>query len=371
MCHQPHQRGHAHHQPVADHHPAAPAVVVQRRQAGHAVRGQPGRRREHLHQAGAGPAVVVVHGVRRGGRPAAGRLPDHGDDLRAGDEGGGPGAHGGEPQPVPPVRLRHPARPRPRVRLGHLARLGQPGRPGQQARAVLRARRIRGVRAARPGWAHEPGDQDHDREDPRQHRRFLVGQQGRAEDRAKDDRLAAARRAAQADRRRQGQRQEQRAEGQVQLVPAAPGEVGRQAEEGAGGDRPEAGGQPQPGCPVHGVAQQARAGDGQQVVGHARPEGERDRGHQHTRQGHQGVVGELGADRGREVAGRPRVAEMGELTGDPPEAPDVGGGVAGRGQRAGQVGSPGPGDGDPQGQVAGEQPQLPGHRGPGRACAGQ
>lgn len=57
------------------------------------------------------------------------------------------------------------------------------------------------------GRAHEPGNQDQARQDARQHRRLLIGEQGRAEDQSEDGGPAAAWGAAQQDRRRQRQRQ--------------------------------------------------------------------------------------------------------------------------------------------------------------------
>ena len=79
-------------------------------------------------------------------------------------------------------------------------------------------------------------------------------------------------------------------------------------------------------------------------------------------QRHQRVVAEGHPDRRGHVVGEPGVAEMADLAGHPPEAPDVGSRVPGRGQLAGQVGGPRPGHRHPRGQVAEQQDQLAGDR---------
>ena len=208
----------------------------------------------------------------------------------------------------------------------------------------------------------QPRHQDQGRDDRRQHRRFLVGQHGRTQYRTEDDGLPPAGLAAQPDCGLQGHRQEQRPEGQVHLVPATPGEDRGQAEEPAGRDRAELGGQPEPGGPVHHVAQQAGAQDGEQVVGEARPEGQRDGGHHQAGQRHQGVVAQIRPDRRGQVPGGPGAGQMGHLAGHPPEVPDVAAGVPGGRQPARQVGDPGPGDRQPGDQITRQQHQVRGQR---------
>jgi hypothetical protein len=239
--------------------------------------------------------------------------------------------------------------------------------PAARARSAGCVLRAPGAAAGQPGQQRGGGQQQgHDR-------RFLVDQHAGAQDRAEDHALAAAGAAAQPDRGLQGHGQEQRPEGDVEVVPVLPGEHGGQAEQGAGGDgagRLE----PEPGGAVHDVAQQPGQDDGQQGERGAGAEGQGDGGHDQPGQRHGGVEAELDADRRGHVAGEPGVAQVHDLVRGPPQIPHVTRDVPGlRQQVPGQVGGPGPGNRDPGGQVDDQQRQVPQHRvrdrlgrGPGR-----
>src|SRR6202046_2672194 len=226
---------------------------------------------------------------------------------------------------------------------------------GAGGRAAGRGRRRAGAPPGQPGQQRGGGQQQaHDR-------RFLVDQHAGAQDGAEDHALAAAGTAAQPDRGLQGHGQEQRPEGDVEVVPVLPGEHGGQAEQGAGGDgagRLE----PEPGGAVHDVAQQPGQDDGQQGERGAGAEGQGDGGHDQPGQGHGGVEAELDADRRGHVAGEPGVAQVHDLVRGPPQIPYVTGDVPYGGQvLPGQVGGVGPGNRDPGGQVYGQQGQVPRH----------
>ena len=161
---------------------------------------------------------------------------------------------------------------------------------------------------------------------------------------------------AQPHRRLQRQRNEQRPDRQVEQIPALVDQHGGQAEEGAGGDRARLGGHPKPCHPVHRVTQQARHDRRQQVVGNGRAEGQCDGCQDQAGQWHQGMKAELRSHRGGEETGEKRVGQVLSLPGHPPEVPHVGSRVSPeRGQPAvHQIAGPRPADGDPGGQIGGQ-----------------
>ena len=187
--------------------------------------------------------------------------------------------------------------------------------------------RGRRARARRPQprrgrAADQPRQQRRRRQQHRHHRRLLVDQHRRAQHHAQDHALAQPRAAAQPHRRLQRHRQEQRAQRDVEMVPVLPGHHRGQAEQRAGRDRARLA-QPQPGGPVHHVAQQARQHDREQAERGAGAEDQGDRGHDQPGQRHRGVEAELDADRRGHAAGEERVAQVSDLVRDPPQVPHV------------------------------------------------
>jgi hypothetical protein len=216
------------------------------------------------------------------------------------------------------------------------------------------------------GPAGQPRRQRQRQQDRHQDRRFLVGQQGGGDHQAQDDRLPGPGAAAQPDRGLQRHRDGQCARGQVQVIPALVDHHRGQAEERPRRDRPDSR-QPQPRRPVRGVAQQRRHGHRQQVVGERGPERQRDRGHQRAGQRHQRMKAQRHPHGCGQVAGAPRVGQVGDLVGHPPEPPDIAARVLGVGQDPAQVGGARPAHRHPHRQVTGQQPGLAGHPAANRA----
>ena len=292
-------------------------------------------------------AVVVVLG-RQPGQAEPGRV------------GGG----GEQPKQPHPVRV---------VRLGQRGRRGR----GPVRRHLLSHRddlrdshHDRGARGQAhgpdPGPELQPGPEDHpwqqgqDGHDRHQDGRFLVGQQRSPHDHAENDRPAPAGPPAQQHRGLERQRDEQLARREIDQVPALVGDHGGQAEEGAGGERRRLRAHPQPRAPVHRVARQPRHQHRQHVVGGGRAEGQRDGRQQQVRQRHQRVEAELRADRRGQVVSQPRVGQVRELPGEPPEAPHVRAGVTRPRQLVvEQVGDSRPGEQDARADVGQKDHQVP------------
>jgi len=310
--HQAKQGQQREHHTEGRHALLAGLVMKDRRDGVQAEELSPRRRREHAVQRHPVPGVLVREHRGGQGGPAVNRLLCHGHDLRAGDQHGDAGGE------------------------GRLAQCGGGAAAGQPAQQYRRGQH-----------------RSHDR-------RFLVDQECGTDHHANTGGATPSGAAAQPHRGLQGKREEQRPEGDVEVVPVLPDQHGAEAVEGAGHHRAGGGGQPQPGRTVAQVARQPRDDDGQQVVARARPERERDRRHQQAGQRHQRVEAKLRPDRGGQVCREPRVAQVGHLVSDPPEVPHVAALIKVGRQAAGQVAGPGPGQDDPGGDVAQQQRQLEG-----------
>ena len=209
----------------------------------HAEHGEDGQ-----HQAVRRDAVVGRPGVAEREVPQ----PEVADLRRRRDQAGQPGRVLDVGLGQQAVGQRGPARPdllddRHQLRAGqhHRGQRGQPGRPQFPGQV---------------GRPEQPVQQDQRGRDDGQQRDLLVSQHGRGQDHAEDQGRAPARPAGQPHRRFEGQRDEQLARGQVQVVPGAPDQHRGQAEERARRDRAGLRRQPQPGHPVRRVAEQAGHG---------------------------------------------------------------------------------------------------------------
>jgi hypothetical protein len=314
-------QGGQHHAVRRERETGGGGVVVDRSQALQPEEADSRRGREYPPQRGAGIPVVIRQGRLRHGRLAGHRLLNHADDLRAGD-----------------YRSHHPSE-------GHHAQLDPGGDP-----AVTRA-------------ADQPEQQHCGSQAPGQDGRFLVNQQRGAEDHAQDGRLPPAWPTGQPYRRLQRQGQENRAQRELDLIPGVPRHHRGQAEERTRRDRPGLRGHPQPGRPVHRVTHQPRRGHRQQVVAETGAIGERDRGHQHTRQRHQHVKPQRGPHRRGQVVGEPGITGMQHQACHPPVVPDKQSAVpAGRDHMVNQVSGPGPVHRDTGGQIGGQDHEMHGHR---------